>query len=237
VPWAGAHISDFTTSDALDLSAMFSKYGYWNPNSFSDGHLGLASDGAGGTQVWFDAGGLPYGTGGTWLIATLDHVDPTSLSISNGVITEGWSSGGSSTTSSGSASATGQSYWSDNNGDWQYGTSGSDTFNLGRGGDYVTGAGGNDTFKFGQIPWARAEITDFHSGDTIDLSGMFAGVGYSTGNPVADGRLWIGSDGAGGTQIWFDADGLTNAYGTWQLLQLDHFDPSNLHVSGAFITG
>ena len=168
---------------------------------------------------------------------------PSSLSISNGVITEGWSSGGSSTTPGSSTSGasppgvTGQTFWADNSGDWLTGTAGDDTFNLGRGGDHVTGAGGNDTFKFAQVPWARAEITDFHSGDLIDLSGMFASVGYATSDPVADGRLWVGSDGADGTQIWFNTNGLTNISGSWQLLELDHVNPASLHVSGAFITG
>src|SRR6185312_5165334 len=162
-------------------------------------------------------------------------------SISNGVITEGWSASGSSSSGSSSSGSTsggsGQTFWSDNNGDYQYGTSGGDTFNLGRGGDYVIGAGGNDTFKFAQVPWARAEMTDFHSGDLIDLSGMFASVGYATSDPVADGRLWVGSDGADGTQIWFNTNGLTNISGSWQLLELDHVNPASLHVSGAFITG
>ena len=38
-------------------------------------------------------------------------------------------------------------------------------------------------------------------------------------------------------KIWFDADGLSNGYGSWKLLVLDHVDPSSLHVNGAFITG
>jgi hypothetical protein len=187
--------------------------------------------------------GLPVGTGGTWLITTLGHVDPSSLSISNGVITEGWSSSGSSSASGGSSSggstsgAGGQTYASDNNGDAWVGTPGSDTFNLGRGGDWVTGNGGADTFKFAQIPWARADVSDFHSGDVIDLSGMFASVGYSSNDPVADGRLWLGSDGAGGTQIWFNANGLPGASGAWQLFELDHVNPSSLWASGASIGG
>jgi hypothetical protein len=225
----------------LDLSTMFSHYGYSNPNSFSDGRLWLASDGQGGTQIWWDMDGLPVGTGGTWLITTLDHVDPSSLSISNGVITEGWSSssGGSSSGGSASGGSTsgdgGQTFTSDNKGDGWVGTPGNDTFNLGRGGDWVTGNGGNDTFKFAQIPWAPGGITDFHSGDVIDLSGMFASVSYSSNDPVADGHIWLGSDGADGTQIWFNANGLPGPSGQWELLDLSHVNPSSLWVSGAFI--
>jgi beta-glucanase (GH16 family) len=241
VPWAaGGHITDFGTDDVLDLSAMFASVGYWNNNTFADGHLAVTSDGAGGAQIWFDLDGLPVGAG-TWLVTTLDHVAPSSLSISNGVITEGWSSSGGSSVSGaspgGATSGGGQTFWSDNNGDYWYGTSGDDTFNLGRGGDYVTGAGGADTFKFAEVPWARAEITDFHSGDLIDLSGMFQHLNYWTNDPVADGRMKLVSDGAGGTQIWFNADGLAGSVGTWQLLTLDHIDPWSLHVSGAFIAG
>jgi Ca2+-binding RTX toxin-like protein len=230
LPWTGGHITDFNPSDVLDLSGMFASLNYWGSNPLADGHLAFVSDGAGGTQVWFDADGLS-GVSGTWLVTTLDHVAPSTLSISNGLITEALSS--SSSTSTGS----GQTFWSDNNGDAWTGTSGNDTFNLGRGGDWVVGGGGNDTFKFAGVPWAAAHIMDFHSGDTIDLSGMFASVGYSTANPVADGRLWIGADGQGGTQIWFNAGGLANISGSWQLLDLAHVDPSSLHVNGAFITG
>src|SRR6185312_10730715 len=115
-----------------DLSGMFASVGYWNANSFADGHLWLSSDGAGGTQIWFDMDGLPVGSG-TWLVTTLDGVNPATLGIANGVITEGASSGG------GSAGGSGQTYTSDNNGDSWSGTAGDDTFNLGRGGDHVTG--------------------------------------------------------------------------------------------------
>ncbi|MGZ3312629.1 MAG: family 16 glycosylhydrolase [Caulobacteraceae bacterium] len=235
VPWAGGHITDFGSDDVLDLSAMFARYGYSNANTFSDGHLSVASDGQGGAQVWFNMNGLPVGSGGTWLVTTLDGVSPSSLGINNGQITEGGSGGSNSGGSSSGGS--GQTYTSDNNGDWWSGTSGNDTFNLGRGGDVITGGGGNDTFKFAEVPWGRAEITDFHSGDQIDLSAMFARYGYATNDPVADGRLKIASDGAGGSQIWFDMDRLpVGTGGTWQLFNLDHVDPSWLHVSGAFIT-
>ena len=149
---------------------------------------------------------------------------------------ESGTSSGSTSGGSGSGGS-GQTFWSDNNGDWWSGTSGDDTFNLGRGGDHVTGGGGNDTFKFAEIPWATTEIYDFHAGDTIDLSAMFQHLGYWTNDAVADGRLWVGDNGAGGTQIWFNTDGLSNGSGQWQILQLDHVAASSLHVSGAFITG
>jgi beta-glucanase (GH16 family) len=247
IPWAGGHITDFSASDMLDLSGMFASVGYSGSNPVADGRLAFVSDGQGGTQIWFDADGLPIGSGGTWLVTTLDHVAPSSLSISNGLISEAGSSisyatvgpttGSAASGSAGSGSA-GQTFTSDNNGDHWAGTSGNDTFNLGRGGDYVVGNGGADTFKFAEVPWARAEIADFSASDTIDLTAMFQRYGYSGTDPVSDGRLSIVSDGAGGSQIWFDMDGLpVGTGGTWQLLQLDHFAPSNLHVNGAFVSG
>jgi beta-glucanase (GH16 family) len=229
VPWAGGHITDFGSDDRLDLSAMFARYGYSGTDPLHDGHLSFASDGQGGTQVWFDMDGLPVGSG-TWLVTTLDHVSPSSLAISGGVISEGSGSGST-------ASTPGQTFTSDNNGDHWTGTAGNDVFNLGRGGDVVTGNGGNDTFKFAEVPWARAEITDFGGGDQIDLSAMFQRYGYAGADPVADGRLSLTSDGQGGTQVWFKADGLSGASGTWQLFALDHVAPASLHVSGAFISG
>ena len=129
----------------------------------------------------------------------------------------------------------GDTFYSDDARNWLVGGAGADTFYLGRGGDQATGAGGADTFKFAEIPWTRAEITDFQPGDLIDLSAMFANLGYWSADPVADGRLWLGPDGEGGTQIWFNANGLSGAAGAWQLLQLDHVAPANLWVSGAFI--
>jgi Ca2+-binding RTX toxin-like protein len=232
VPWAGGHITDFGSDDVLDLSAMFAKYGYTNNNTFSDGHLWAGSDGAGGTQIWFDMDGLSSGSG-AWLVTTLDHVSPSSLSISNGLITEGGS--GSSSSSSSTAASTGtsgQAYWDDNNGDWVTGTSGNDTFNLGRGGDHVTGNGGNDTFVFHETPWNGGHITDFSAGDTLDLSGMLAGDGYTGGDAVAEGYLAVTADSAGEAQIW------SHLNGQWWLVDtLDHVAPSSLHVNGAFITG
>jgi beta-glucanase (GH16 family) len=230
VPWAGGHITDFGADDALDLSAMFAHYGYTGSNPLQDGHLKLVSDGQDGAQVWFDMDGLSSGSG-SWLVTTLDHVAPASLGIANGVLTSGGASGSGAPSPAGS----GQTFTSDNAGDHWTGTSGNDMFNVGRGGDVIAGNGGADTFAFHEIPWAGAEITDFASGDRIDLSAMFQHYGYTTADPVADGRLRIVSDGSGGSQIWFDADGLAGASGTWQLANLDHFGPAQLHVSGAFI--
>jgi hypothetical protein len=101
----------------------------------------------------------------------------------------------------------------------------------------LTGNGGDDVFKFAEAPWAHAEITDFSSGDQIDLSAMFARYGYTGTDPVVDGRIQITSDGSDGSQIWWNGNGLAGSGGSWELAALDHFGPSQLHVSGAFISG
>jgi uncharacterized protein (DUF3820 family) len=214
----------------LDLSPMFAKYGYTGSNPLSDGHLKFVSDGNGGTQVWFNGNGLPAGNLGSWLITDLDHVAPSSLTISGGRITE---------TGSASATATtGQTFTSDNNGDHWTGTAGNDVFNVGRGGDTLTGNGGNDSFVFHEYPWANTHINDFGAGDTVDLSAMLARYGYTGSNPVGDGRIQIASDGSDGAQIWFHGNGLPSGnLGDWQVADLQHVNPASLHVNGAFITG
>jgi Ca2+-binding RTX toxin-like protein len=230
-PWAGGHITDFGPDDVLDLSPMMARYGY--AGSDPGGRITIAPDGAGGAQVWFNMGGLA-GASGNWLVTTLDHVSPSSVQVSNGLIRTGAAAAGASTSG---AAAAGQTFTSDNSGDHWTGSTGPDTFYVGRGGDVLTGAGGDDTFVFREAPWARAQITDFHAGDQIDLSSMLARYGYQGSDPIGDGHMKIVSDGAGGAQIWFDFDGLPSASGTWQLATLDHFAPSQLHVSGAYITG
>jgi hypothetical protein len=228
--WSPGHITDFNASDVLDISGLFQHYGYTGSNPLSDGHLKFVSDGAGGTQVWVNLDGLPVGTGGNWMVTDLDHVAASSLSIANGVITEGGSSS--------PPSASGQTFTTGNTASAVVGTAGNDTFNLGRDGDWVTGNGGNDTFKFAEVPWNPAHITDFHSGDVLDLSQMFQHYGYTGSAPASDGHLKFVSDGAGGTQVWANLDGLpVGSGGNWYVADLEHFSPSSVHVNGAFITG
>ena len=133
---------------------------------------------------------------------------------------------------SGGGSSGGQTFTSDNNGDHWTGTSGNDTINLGRGGDVVTGNGGNDTFKFAETPWSGAHITDFSSGDQLDLTGLLAKSGYGGSDPVGAGFLKITDDGAGDAQVWSHVGA-----SWWLTATLDHEAASSLHLSGAFITG
>ena len=91
---------------------------------------------------------------------------------------------------------------------------------------------------FHEYPWANTHIADFSSGDSIYLSAMLTRYGYTGSNPVGDGRIQITSDGSDGAQIWFHGNGLpAGNLGDWQVADLQHFNPANLHVNGAFITG
>ena len=106
---------------------------YTGSSPLTDGRLQFVSDGNGGTQVWFNANGLPIGQGGTWEVAQIDHVAPSSLTISGGLITETGSSASTGTTTITTTTTTttttaGQTYTSDNSGDHWTGTSGNDTF-------------------------------------------------------------------------------------------------------------
>ena len=57
-PWSPALITDFAPGiDKIDLRGMLASAGYDGRDPFADGHLKLASDGAGGTQVLFDRDG------------------------------------------------------------------------------------------------------------------------------------------------------------------------------------
>jgi Ca2+-binding RTX toxin-like protein len=96
-PWSAGHITDFTPgTDKIDVSAVLSSYGYSGPNPIADGWLILTSDGAGDTQVRVN----PHDPSWPWtyLITTVDHVAPTSLSpadFGNGAAS---TSGGTTTT-------------------------------------------------------------------------------------------------------------------------------------------
>lgn len=92
-------------------------------------------------------------------------------------------------------------------GDRLTGGSGADTLNASRGHDVLTGGDGADRFAFADLPWAPIQVTDFRDGDVLDLRGLFEGSGYWGSDPVADGRLRVIDDGAGGSKVLYDADG------------------------------
>ncbi|HEY8571466.1 Calx-beta domain-containing protein [Phenylobacterium sp.] len=89
------------------------------------------------------------------------------------------------------------------------GGAGNDTLNASQGSDVLTGGGGADAFTWGREPWSPARVTDFKLGeDRLDLSALFRGAGYTGSDPIADKYVWLLDDGAGGTKLLFDRDGM-----------------------------
>ncbi|WP_395671748.1 Calx-beta domain-containing protein [Phenylobacterium sp.] len=123
----------------------------------------------------------------------------------------------------------GQVYNSPGPGSTVVGGSGNDTINASQGADVLTGGGGADAFVYKALPWNAGRITDFTVGtDRLDLSAIFQASGYSGTNPIADGRMRLDSDGAGGTQVYFDKDAPNS--GDWPFLvtTLEKVSPSGL---------
>jgi len=93
----------------------------------------------------------------------------------------------------------------------------------------LTGGNGADKYAFPYLPWSAGHITDFVLGtDRLDLSALFSASNYAGSDPVADGYMRFDSDGAGGTLVYYDADGPgTNS--AWTLITtLDHISPGGL---------
>lgn len=80
LPWQAARISDFTPgTDVLDLRILFANSGYKGTDPQADGYLRFEPDGAGGTKVIFDADGPAPQSPWPFLIATLDHIQPSGI--------------------------------------------------------------------------------------------------------------------------------------------------------------
>jgi Ca2+-binding RTX toxin-like protein len=160
---------------------------------------------------------LPYtGTG----IQTLSSTAPIAT------LPDGWNN----LVLSGSAAQTGNGNSVDNiiisndYGSTLNGGAGNDILKSGHSGDILTGGPGNDIFEFDYLPWHSGHITDFTSGvDALDLRPLFQAAGYTGTDPVKDGWLSFTSDGAGNTQVFFDAHN-----GTWPyfITTLDGVSPS-----------
>jgi Ca2+-binding RTX toxin-like protein len=116
------------------------------------------------------------------------------------------------------------------------GGSGNDTLIAGPGADMLTGSGGNDAFVFNVLPWNAGRIADFNpSVDTLNLSGIFASIGYNGGNPVADGYLTFASDGAGNTQLIVAPQGPATTIPIL-VTTLEHLLPGAIHQGDYIFT-
>jgi hypothetical protein len=202
LPWNAGHATDFTVgTDRLDLSALFQASGYTGSSPMADGYVTLASDGAGGTRVFYDTDGTASGNTIQFLITTLDGVRTSGLTWAQ------LQGGGAEPPPDGDGDA-GQVITSDQYGDQLVGGSGADTLNAGQGPDTLTGGAGGDAFVYARLPWNAGHATDFAVGtDRLDLSALFQASGYTGSSPVADGYVTLASDGAGGTRVFYDTDG------------------------------
>ena len=207
-------ITDFQLShDKLDLSALFK--GYHGTDPVADGWVTFRTDGHGGTILYMDVDG-PTGGSKSKAMVYLDHVAPDGLTWAQ------LTSGAPAAVPVSPPPPSGVVLTSTTNfpGSVMTGGAGNDTLNAGQGSDTMTGGAGADHFVFAQMPWSPAEITDFQHGvDVIDLRGMFAGSGYTGSDPVADHKLMLLDDGAGGTKVLM---------GSNYLLHIDHVAPSAL---------
>jgi hypothetical protein len=98
----------------------------------------------------------------------------------------------------------------------------------------MTGNGGADQFIFQYEPWNAGSITDFNTAaDVLNLKGIFASIGYTGSNPVADGYLAFNSDGHGDTQVIVNPQGPGTQIPI-TVTTLDHVDPSAIH-SGDYL--
>ena len=210
LPWNAGHITDFQVGvDKLALSALLTAAGYTGADPLAAGHVILASDGAGGTKVYFDADAA--GSVHQWptLITTLDGVSPHGLTADK--LFKG-QAGGQATAPPATASQPGVVLTSDQYADVLTGGVGNDSLHAGQGPDTLTGGAGADRFVFANQPWNAGHVTDFKTGvDKLDLSALFDAAGYTGTNPVASGHLILVADGAS-TKVYFDADAAGTAH-------------------------
>jgi hypothetical protein len=231
-PWNAGSITDFTpNNDKLDLSALLSAAGYTGSDPVADGYVTFSSDGSGDTNVYFN----PHDASQQWpnLITTLDGVGPTGLTAANMLGTAG--GGGGTGGGGGGGGTTGETLTAnDTAGQQLTGTPNGDTFFAGHNSVVMTGEQGADHFVFQSLPWNVGSITDFAPGsDVLDLKAIFASIGYSGSDPVADGYLAFHGDGQGDTQVIVNPQGPSTQIPI-AVITLDHVDPGTIH-SGDYL--
>jgi hypothetical protein len=126
--------------------------------------------------------------------------------------------------------------FSNDTGNALYGGTGNDTFHLGRGGDWAAGGGGGDTFVFAGIPWAAGGITDFGSGDVLDLGPLLTTTQDIPAGGFSDGYLQLTDDGAGDTDVWarYATSGANSNW--WLVTVLDGITTASLDAHHTVVT-
>jgi Ca2+-binding RTX toxin-like protein len=247
--WAPAVVTDFVPGqDKLDLRQVLPA-GY-SGDPLLQHYVVAVSDGAGGTEIYVDPdGGGPQSYGAN-NVADIKGVAPWQITRNEllgyeGQIVGGYNpnvginlapgassgggTGGGDTTGGGSTTS-GQVYTASSTGSVLTGGAGNDTFNASQADDTLTGGAGADVFKLANEPWSPIHITDFAVGtDKLDLSALFAKYGYTGSDPVADGWIFLYGDGAGGTIVRFDHDGVgPNPQWPNTIIDLEHVSPTGL---------
>jgi len=86
------------------------------------------------------------------------------------------------------------------------GTAADETIIGREGGDTLTGGGGNDTFVYNTMNDSGDRITDFTTGDKINLSNLLLSLNPSIVNPISEGYVQFAASGAN-TFVQIDQDG------------------------------
>jgi len=229
-PSSPIHITDFQVGvDKIDLTPLLKAYGYTGSDPLADKWIALASDGAGGTMVRFDHDGAGPNPLSPKAIIDLDKVSPAGVT---------WAQLSGAPAPAPAAdplppppsTTAGQLLTSPGPSSVLTGGAGADTLIGSMGYDTVTGGAGADHFVLSQEPWAPMYVTDFQVGvDVLDLSALFQKSGYTGSDPVADGYVYLLSDGADGTIVRFDRDG-TGSNPVWPntIVDLQHVSPVGL---------
>jgi Ca2+-binding RTX toxin-like protein len=118
-------------------------------------------------------------------------------------------------------------------GDTVQGGRGNDIITAGHGADTLAGGPGNDTFDFNFLKTAADSITDFAQGsDVVDLRTLYASIGYTGSDPVADQWLSLTSDGHGGTDFVVAPH---NGGASQTIVDMLHVSPTLLHEGTDFL--
>lgn len=116
------------------------------------------------------------------------------------------------------------------------GTAGDDVINGGSSADTITTGAGNDILIYQSLRDAMDTINDFTpAADKIDMNALLANVGYTSGQPFADGYARLVNV-TGGVSVQIDIDG-TNGAGIYRsLLLLKGLNASSINLARDFVT-